>query len=447
MAYIEIPTSPTELLLTAIMLVGVGLIVVYAGQSRRGYFWPMLVALGLRIGAAVVHRFIILLPQGGADAVTFESRAWEWAQRGCGNLGEHLNISSSYVHSWLIANVYACTDRAPLVFQSINVALGMVTVYLVGRISEELWDRKAAVRAMWVAALFPILIINSAVPLREVWFTALFLFSMLWLVFWVKSARVIYLVVSMAGILAAGIIHGGAVFTVLAVAFVLTSWTLREVRNGALHGRVRVGVAGGGIVLISAAIVGFLAFGEMRFSSIGEIGAVMERAETLDERAASARGGSAYPGYLTPVNDLHALILTPIRMVYLLIGPPPWEIGVPAHVFGMLDGLFYLALILILARYWRAWWSRPSNRILLVVLLMLVFVFSWGVNNFGTGLRHRAKFVGLAIALGAGLLGRKRWREARVRALRRRPVQKRLRSKEAVMYPPNGSPTSRSRIL
>ncbi|MCG5529233.1 MULTISPECIES: glycosyltransferase family 39 protein [Halorhodospira] len=422
MTYTDIPTNSVELLLTACLLAGIVLAVLYAGHSRRGYLLPLLAAFGVRVAAGIVHRFMVVLPQGGADAVRFERRAWEWAQSGCGNLGEHLNLGASYVHSWVIGNVYACTDRAPLVFQSVNIGLGLATVYLVGRIAEELWDRKAGVRAMWVAALFPILVINAAVPLREVWFTAFFLLGMLWLVRWVRSGRMIYLIGAVGVILAAGIIHGGAVFAIVAVALVLAGWALREVLRGTFHGRVRASVVGGGVVLVSAGLAGFLAFGDMRFSSIGEVGAVMERAETLDERAAAARGGSAYPGYLVPANDLHALVLTPIRMGYLLVGPPPWEVRAAFHLFGMLDGLLYLALMVLLLRYWRDWWSRPEYRLLLVVFLALAVVFAWGVNNFGTGVRHRAKFLGILLALGAGLLGRRRWRLERLEALRNRRV-------------------------
>ena len=417
-----IPLGFIEVLLAAAILLG-GLVLVFLfGQQTRGLVWALTAALVVRAGAAIAHRIANVIPQGRADAVSMERRAWEWSQSGCGNMGEHLNLGASYVHSWLVGNLYACTDRAPLAFQAINVLLGLVTVYLVARLAQQLWDDRAAVRAAWIAALFPMLVIYAAVPLREVWFTAFFLLGVLWLVRWVRSGRMSYLLGAVGVILAAGIIHGGAVFAIVAVALVLAGWALREVLRGTFYGRVRASVVGGGVVLVSAGLVGFLAFGDMRFSSIGEVGAVMERAEALDERAAAARGGSAYPGYLVPANDLHALVLTPIRMGYLLVGPPPWEVRAAMHVFGMLDGLLYLALMVLLLRYWREWWSRPEYRLLLVVFLALAVVFAWGTHNFGTGVRHRAKFLGILLALGAGLLGRRRWRLERLEALRNRRV-------------------------
>lgn len=65
MSYTDIPTGAVELLLTACLLAGIALALLYAGLSRRGYLLPLLVALGARVAAGVVHRFIVILPQGG----------------------------------------------------------------------------------------------------------------------------------------------------------------------------------------------------------------------------------------------------------------------------------------------------------------------------------------------------------------------------------------------
>ena len=423
----DIPSGATELFLSILLLGATFVAVLLAGWQRRGFLWPLLSAFVIRCVAALTHRFLAILPQGGADAVTFESRAWEWAQSGCGNMGEHLALGASYVHAWLVGNVYACTDRAPLVFQGINVVLGVVTVYLVARIAEELWDREAAVRAAWVAALFPILIINAAVPLREVWFTAPFLLGVLWLVQWVFSRRIAYLGGAFAVILAAGVIHGGAVFALLGVALVLLGWLLVEAARASLVGRVRTGIVFGGFAVVGVIAVGSVAFDDARFSSIGTIGNLGDRVEELAERAAEARGGSAYPQYLVPENDFALLVLTPVRMGYLLFGPPPWEIREAFHLVGALDGLLYLALVVLLARYWRVWWHRREFRLLLVVFVVMTIVFAWGVNNFGTGVRHRAKFLGILLALGSGLLGRRRWRDARINAVQTKWPQWRRR--------------------
>jgi len=369
---------------------------------------PLLVALGSRVLVALYHRFIATVPLGGADAETFERRAWEWAQSGCGNLGEHLNLGGSYVHTWLIANVYACTDRLPLVFQLVNVGLGVATVYLVARIAEELWDREAAARAAWIAALYPLFIIYSAIPLREVWFTAFFLLSVLWVVRWIRTWRLLYLMGSVGVMLLAAVVHGSAIFALGAVGLVVMGWGGWELVRGACTGHVKAGIFVGALMLGGSAVVGIIAFGDARFSSIGKVGALTERADALDERAERARGGSAFPGYLVPSNDLEIFVLTPVRMANVLFGPPPWEVRIPRHALGALDGLFYLVVIILLMRYRALWWKKKEFRILLVLFLFVSVILAWGVNNYGTGMRHRAKFLGMLIAMAAGLLGQHR---------------------------------------
>src|SRR5690554_4016256 len=121
MSYQSIPMKLIEGMLALSILAAIFIFLVFF--CSRQLLRPLLAGLLLRCVASLYHRFIAPLPQGAADAVTMEGRAWLWAQSGCGNLSEHLNLGSSYVHSWIVGNVYACTDRAPLAFQMINVAL------------------------------------------------------------------------------------------------------------------------------------------------------------------------------------------------------------------------------------------------------------------------------------------------------------------------------------
>ena len=49
-------------------------------------------------------------------------------------------------------------------------------------------------------------------------------------------------------------------------------------------------------------------------------------------------------------------------------------------------------------------WKDPALRIILIILLAYIFVFGMGVGNFGTGIRHRSKFVIMFILLAGPLL-------------------------------------------
>ena len=49
-------------------------------------------------------------------------------------------------------------------------------------------------------------------------------------------------------------------------------------------------------------------------------------------------------------------------------------------------------------------WNNSALRIILIILLFYFVAFSFGVGNFGTGIRHRSKFVIELILLAAPLI-------------------------------------------
>jgi hypothetical protein len=52
---------------------------------------------------------------------------------------------------------------------------------------------------------------------------------------------------------------------------------------------------------------------------------------------------------------------------------------------------------------WRSVKQNRSALVLLIVMLALYLLFSLGVSNFGTAIRHRAKMSPLLLVIAAGL--------------------------------------------
>lgn len=94
----------------------------------------------------------------------------------------------------------------------------------------------------------------------------------------------------------------------------------------------------------------------------------------------------------------------PARLLYFLFSPFPWDIRLPAHIIGYVDGAIYLALVaLILANVGKIW-RNPAARMVLLVFLVLLVSLALGTANFGTAIRHRAKLVLLLVVLAAPYL-------------------------------------------
>jgi uncharacterized membrane protein len=49
-------------------------------------------------------------------------------------------------------------------------------------------------------------------------------------------------------------------------------------------------------------------------------------------------------------------------------------------------------------------WEEPALRAILIILAFYLFIFGFGVSNFGAGTRHRSKFVIEMIILAGPLI-------------------------------------------
>lgn len=110
-------------------------------------------------------------------------------------------------------------------------------------------------------------------------------------------------------------------------------------------------------------------------------------------------GGSVYPDWLSPKSPLDFFLLIIPRLGYLLFSPFIWDLRAINHLLGFVDGLLYLFVF-----YWivKGILFEKHKQIItriLIILIPLLIVYSWGVGNFGTALRHRVKFIPVFIAI------------------------------------------------
>ena len=96
----------------------------------------------------------------------------------------------------------------------------------------------------------------------------------------------------------------------------------------------------------------------------------------------------------------------PIRSLYFVFSPFPWDVKKPAHLIGVFDSLLYIYLTFLIFQNRKIIWKDPALRAILIILLSYIVVFGVGVGNFGTGIRHRSKFVIMFILLAAPLINR-----------------------------------------
>ena len=383
-----------------VMAVGVFSLAAILGGVARSIALPLLVGACLRLTAALVGWHAVTLPYSTGDAVGFERRAWELAEGGWAAILDALNPLTGFSFIGPFAAVYGVVGRAPHALLAYNAALSLLTIVLVYRIGSALGGQRVGVWSAWAMAIFPAALLMSSVILREAavgFGVALGIFG---LVEADRRRNPAYILVGVFGLVWAALHHGGMLFPSLVGLLAFAVTMLRgTVHSNRVHLPSIAVSAGAIVVLVGAAAL--VAPGDLRLASAGVINFETVERELLAESPRVERGGSSYYGGTTTDSWGQALRQLPGRVTLFMVSPLPWTVRSVSQVAGLIDGLTW-ALILVLLFMGRKELVRdPRARLLLIFLVIGVLTYALGTTNAGTALRHRTKFAPALLPLVA----------------------------------------------
>ena len=123
----------------------------------------------------------------------------------------------------------------------------------------------------------------------------------------------------------------------------------------------------------------------------------------------ATKGEASWPKW-TNINSSSEIFYKPIvRAIYFTFSPFPWDVREIRHLLGMIDAIFYIYFSIIILGNIKVILKDPTLRMILLILLSYIFAFGIGVGNFGTGIRHRSKFVILFVLVAAPFLKKLRF--------------------------------------
>lgn len=362
------------------------------------------VAWMARTSAALVHYYLTPLPDGSGDAVVFERYAWLWSQDGFFAALTHYPGAQSHFYPWVMSLVYAVTGRSELLLQSLSVMAGVFGVYTVWRLSHDIWSDLPARKAAWVMALFPTVVMYSSLTLRESYSVLFLLLGLVGVARWARRHDMTSVLAAIAAFVVGGFFHGGIFLACFLFLGVIVAQAAKEELAPLLRGYVRPTAALA--FLSSAMLLTAYAVSDVSIHKLGTAGELFSPARWLHFFDSRTYGAAAYPEWTLPTSAADLIWAVPLRAVYLLFSPFPWDVESPGHLIGLFDGLLYLGLVVVAWRHRRALLANSSARAVGLVVIGLVFAFGVGSGNFGTGLRHRAKLVGALVALTSPWLPR-----------------------------------------
>ena len=110
---------------------------------------------------------------------------------------------------------------------------------------------------------------------------------------------------------------------------------------------------------------------------------------------------ASYPTFLIINYDYEIFYKGLIRAFYFLYSPFIWDIKTLYHLVGLFDASLYFVLTYLIIKNFPNVWANSITRIFFWIFIGYILIHGLGVGNFGTGIRHRSKFVIILIILAA----------------------------------------------
>jgi hypothetical protein len=361
----------------------------------------LFIGFGVRVTAAFYHTYIHLLPDY-LDPQKFESLAWAFGKEGISdaflNFGKR---GSNYTYMHFVSLIYAFIGRSVIFIQMIHVLVGLINIILTYKLSYLIWeDNGIAKKAAWFVAVFPTLIMYSALTNREVFISMFFLISMIYVVKWIKTENNYFFVISLLLFLTHYYLHGPLILGILPLLVIFLNKNLLNGISSLRESRINYLFLFSIIFILIIFISGGILWAFVSIPYIGNLNGVnynliFNRVLYLNT------GGAAYPQWLMPNDFFDLFTLTIPRIIYFFFSPFPWDIRKLNQLLGLIDSFIYIYLIYNIYKGFIIRRSVLKMNKFFVILGILFIVYSWGVSNYGTGLRHRAKFAPVLVALAS----------------------------------------------
>lgn len=329
---------------------------------------------------------IFQLPNSSADAIGYHNVAIEIC-----NGGSVETATERY--SAVLAAFYKCVGVNIMLGGYSNLIFSMFTIFTLVSILNLLQvNRKYRKLAIFLVCFLPNYAMMSVFTLRESLITLLIAVSLYYFLKWWKDGGGINILVAFTLVLYASSLHTGAMASALAYIIVLVYYNRKKQMFKFTTKSIVIAI----ICCLGISIV-YTNFGELFLGKI--------QGKTIESVMDSKEEGSGGAGYdisiSTGNSTVDIIVNTPVRMVYYVLSPMPWDWRGVSDIIAFCFSSSFYGWVLIVA--WKALKGKKlsendNEEINLMILftfivILAIIIFSWGVENAGTAMRHRDKFI------------------------------------------------------
>lgn len=384
----------------------------------------LLVGFSFRALLVILDQYFISLPGGSLDAKSYESHAFYISNNyGLSILFNMFTNEDVALLPRIISVFYTLTSRSEMMAQGISVALGTGSIYLVYRLTLMIWDKNAAIKASWIMALHPSMILFSALVLREAYVTFFLLLTLILSVIFIQKLfnlntnsmkinyifnkeNLTYFIFIFFGFYFLKNLHGamfiGYFVFLIFIFYYFLKYELSDLKKGKLKIKI--------IFIISLIFLPFIFWyyeiimipyipGPERVLDLQDI--LLRRFTIGSISLVNGPLGSNYPAWTIPSDAVDFIPKIFLRIIYFLYSPFPWDIKRYDHLMGLADSILMIYISICFWRNRKLIWKNPLTRFLFILLLTYFILYGLGTSNFGTSIRHKTKFIFIFVCLAA----------------------------------------------
>lgn len=376
----------------------VTIITLYFSKKYKSLATILYVALCVRLTVILLGNYFITLPDSTGDAAAFELKAIEWSERNFIDLIKNTpRDENSYYISWVLAFVYKFLDKSLIIGQSVSLLLAIGSILLGIQIANKIWNETISIKFGWILALYPTLILYSGLILREAYVWFFLSMAIYGFVCWFKDRRLKLLIISFSGFLLATFFHGGMIIGGIILLIIIGLINLQELLKKIRY--LKISIKHLFTFILSIFIIYYVLVIANNIPKLDSMKNLLDLNNLLINIDKKNINNAAFPEWTIPRTTLELIYKSPIRIIYFLFSPFPWDMNKISHVFGSVDGIFHIILFALLIKNFKSIWNNKLLRIVLIIFISYLIIYGLSTGNFGTGVRHRTKIISLFILL------------------------------------------------
>jgi hypothetical protein len=306
----------------------------------------------------------------------------------------HINFEeSSNVRYYTIFTtlIYFIFGYNPMYMQLINAFIGTLTVIYVYKISNELFNEKIGKFSALIMALWPTHIMFSTMQMRDsvaIFFLVSFVY---YFIIWSRYSGIRHLLYIMLLFLGSVLIRQQNAALILISIFPFLMYVLIKRSNKTTLP----------IILISAAsiLVGLIVF--LRSSGFFSTFSIDYIISEMNYRANLEDAG--YLLWMNYSNWYDIIIYSPLRLVYFVYSPFPWQVSSLQHVLAMLESIVLIYFTISILKNVKYVYRITNYRfgLLFFVAFCIIGLTANAIvdANIGTAIRHKLQYIYLIVIL------------------------------------------------